>query len=75
MECMQGVMLTPRSADMLTLSTRDAQLEFSTIAADHPLRHSTTITCMSVLSKTIDEEASVGCLVLGLEVRVRRCTS
>jgi len=65
----QGVMLTPRSADMLTLSTRDAQLEFSTIAADHPLRHSTTITCMSVLSKTIDEEASVGCLVLGLEVK------
>lgn len=64
----QGVMLTPRSGDLIALN-REARMEFCMLSAEQPLRHTTTITCMSVLHKTSEEEQSIGCLVLGLEIK------
>eukprot|EP00656_Telonema_subtile_P050277 TRINITY_DN6474_c0_g1_i3.p1 TRINITY_DN6474_c0_g1~~TRINITY_DN6474_c0_g1_i3.p1 ORF type:complete len:431 (-),score=116.19 TRINITY_DN6474_c0_g1_i3:155-1447(-) len=62
-------MLTPRSTDLISMPTPETRAEFATLASEHPLKHTTTITCMSVLCKTMEEPRAVGCLVLGLEIK------
>jgi len=64
-----GVMITPRSQDFLAMENPQAQVEYVGLASNFPLKHTTVITCMGVLNKSMEEETSVGCLVLGLEVK------
>jgi len=64
-----GVMLTPRSLDLLAMENPEAQEEYVKLACTFPLKHTTVITCMGVLNKSMEEEGSTGCLVLGLEVK------
>ena len=63
-----GVMISPRSQDLLSIESLEARAEYIQLAVKFELKHVTAITCMAVLHKSMEEETAVGCLVLGLEV-------
>ena len=63
-----GVMISPRSQDLLSIESGEARREYIGLAANFELKHVTAITCMAVLHKSVEDETAVGCLVLGLEV-------
>jgi len=47
------VMLTPRSLDLLAMENPEAQEEYVKLACTFPLKHTTVITCMGVLNKSM----------------------
>ncbi|KDO23995.1 hypothetical protein SPRG_10692 [Saprolegnia parasitica CBS 223.65] len=63
----RGTPLTQRSRGFLAIDDMEQQAEFVSRYMDDPLVEHTAITCMTTLSKNMDEKDAIGCLVVGTE--------
>eukprot|EP00455_Lapot_gusevi_P029644 TRINITY_DN3175_c0_g1_i7.p1 TRINITY_DN3175_c0_g1~~TRINITY_DN3175_c0_g1_i7.p1 ORF type:complete len:595 (+),score=101.41 TRINITY_DN3175_c0_g1_i7:67-1851(+) len=64
-----GVLLSGRSLDLISLSDTESQREFVEHHRHLPLSQQTVVTCMETLQKDSEEPKSISCLVLGTENR------
>lgn len=59
--------LTSRSQVFLSLQSEPEMEDFIARHKQEPLRHTTVITCLTTIKKTVAEENAVSCLVIGTE--------
>eukprot|EP00899_Mesostigma_viride_P012791 jgi/Mesvir1/21512/Mv03955-RA.1 len=62
-----GIRLTTRSLDFISIEDPAARLKFAQTVAQQPLEQHTCITCMSTMKRNLDEIDAVSSIVLGTE--------